>query len=547
MKPTPRYSNQLQNDNTDQDPRLEDTGRGLTCTYRGKVLYSRHNPAGQSLALLKKALIQEKTLYFVPSPLLGYGLNELLEILPGNSAILSVETDQLLMRLSVEHLPQEILRNVRFTLVRTDSVAGVLETVKKMDLWKFRRCQWLPLGVSHLPDLPLYQEFFIMLQLRIKNFWNNRMTSIHLGRLWLRNFLRNIPRYAESVPLQQLKQEKPVLLCGAGESLEFVSENIHKERDHFFVLAVDTALPTLCRSGIIPDAVLVLEAQYWNILDFYQTINREIPVIADLTAYPPSLDCLTGPLSFFMTRFSDLKILDRFESMGVAPVQFPPLGSVGVTGLAIARFLSSGKPVWIAGLDFAYRRGKIHARGTYSHDLQLINQDRLHPEYLYRFAMERKMQPVAGQKSLFTDTQMEYSAQLFLENRGDTQVYRLSPEYYPLGITEQDREEDSFNPNHMKPSTPQQSAQDNGDKIRHALRNFVAQESEFLSALINEWARYENHGKSDTLLNILKDCDYITYHFADPLPHPRDEVPFLFKAVAEARKINALLSHLHRF
>jgi hypothetical protein len=539
MRPSQSFSN-LPTDVLNVKPRLDETGRGLTCFYRDRYLYSSRDPLSQPRKLAENALLKPESLVLVPSPLLGYGLDGLIERLPETTWILAVESDQNLMGVSIERIPAALLEHPRFVLIRTDSIQGISVTLEKIGLWRFRRTEWLPLSQSWQLDTGFYREVFSFLQRTIKNFWDNRITSIKLGRLWISNFFRNLPLLDGALRLPVLAQDKPVLLCGAGESLEKAVPRIRQWRDRFYLLSVDTALPALTRNGITPDAVLVLESQYWNILDFYQTIGREIPLIADLTAYPASLRTVTGPLCLFMTRFAPLSLLDRLRDSGSAPVEIPPLGSVGVTGLYVARALAPGKPVWVAGLDFSYRRGKSHCRGALSHDLYLNRNDRLHADWLYPHLMKKELLPVEGKPGIFTDSGMEFYARLFIERMEGIEVYRLSEEFYPLGLKE------------SVPDEPKEvtalfaNAAPSGGDATVTTESFVANEIRLLDEVISEWARYENEGDPDRLLESLKACDYLTFHFADRLPHPRNEAGFLFRAVMEARKKLVMLERISR-
>ena len=70
-----------------------DGRQGYSISYMGKTLLSRVDPITQGERLAAEIPIQERTLYFCPSPLYGYGLSVLLEKLPENSALLCVEAD----------------------------------------------------------------------------------------------------------------------------------------------------------------------------------------------------------------------------------------------------------------------------------------------------------------------------------------------------------------------------------------------------------------------------------------------------------------------
>ena len=79
------------------EPRLTDTGGGVTVVYRNRNLYSPADPIGSALKRVRRFLAGphlERSLVLVPSLGLGYGLQELLDGLPRSSRVVCIEADQ---------------------------------------------------------------------------------------------------------------------------------------------------------------------------------------------------------------------------------------------------------------------------------------------------------------------------------------------------------------------------------------------------------------------------------------------------------------------
>ncbi|MDR1862282.1 MAG: hypothetical protein LBQ67_00010 [Treponema sp.] len=76
--------------------------RGLSVFYRGKTLLSRIDPAALAERTAGELPVNDRVLYFCPSPLYGYGLDVLLARLGKNSAVLCVEEDGQLFDLSLK-------------------------------------------------------------------------------------------------------------------------------------------------------------------------------------------------------------------------------------------------------------------------------------------------------------------------------------------------------------------------------------------------------------------------------------------------------------
>jgi hypothetical protein len=118
-----------------------------------------------------------------------------------------------------------------------------------------------------------------------------------------------------------------------------------------------------------------LECQHWNLRDFIGLGAWEIPVAMDLSALCATAEALGGRPRLFCTPWTKLSLLSRLGSAGLLPEEFPPLGSVGLSAMAIARRLSSG-PIIVAGIDFSFTLDRSHARSAPAHLEQLRRQTR---------------------------------------------------------------------------------------------------------------------------------------------------------------------------
>jgi hypothetical protein len=139
---------------------------------------------------------------------------------------------------------------------------------------------------------------------------------------------------------------------------------------------VDTALSALKARGIKPDLAIALECQHWNLRDFIGSGDWELPLAMDLSALPATAAFLGGQSLLFFTPWTTLSLFDRLREADLLPESFLPLGSVGLTAVAIALRLGSG-PVIAGGIDFSFTLDKYHARSTPGHRDRLRRQNRL--------------------------------------------------------------------------------------------------------------------------------------------------------------------------
>jgi hypothetical protein len=351
-------------------------GRGFSVTYRGKPLLSRVDPVAQCERIAAGIPVKDRTLYLCPSPLYGYGLSILLDKLALNSAVLCVEADEKLFALSESNLPRYAAspalstgRNLKpLALVRA---ADPLEICAfSRETWGkrvFRRVEVIRLTGGWQLAPQLYRDIETSLGKEIAIEWGNAMTLTRLGRLYTRNLIRNLALLGESESLAALDySSQPVLVLGAGPSLDSVLEEVGflagGER-RFRIVCVDTCLPALLERGIQPDLVVILECQHWNLADFRGARNRKIDVALDLSALPASARVLAGKRYFFATPWTELSLFTRLEEAGLLPKTFPPMGSVGLSAVAVALAVTGG-PVFTAGIDFSFTLDAYHGRST---------------------------------------------------------------------------------------------------------------------------------------------------------------------------------------
>lgn len=355
-----------------EGPILLQTEKGLNARIGSLYLYPQGDPLGYACGRALAAEIPPRTLVFVPSVGLGHGLHELLTRLPDTSSVLCVETDQRIMALAAAAgLP----RHPRLTIVRTDSDAAVANVLAGMGAGNFRRVVNIPLSAGYRLDRGLYERMLDVLASGIRAFWQNRMTLIGMGSVFVRNLFDNLPMLAGARDFSSLSAEKPVVVCGAGPSLDRSAPLLAKLRGRYVLAAVDTALPALAAGAMIPDLVVTLEAQHANLADFLPFRDPSIPVACDLISCPSVLRMSPGSLFFFSSSFAPIPLLDRLKSRGLLPFPIPALGSVGVAAVFAAIRLTCSE-VYLTGLDLSYPGGRTHARGAPSHLAMIASSTR---------------------------------------------------------------------------------------------------------------------------------------------------------------------------
>ena len=365
----------------DEAPRLLDARRGHSVAYQGKTLLSLVDPIAGAERVATAAPVFERTLYFCPSPLFGYGLRALLDRMAPGSAVFCVEADQKLMQLGISAFEPDLLGDSRLRYLRTDDAASACAYLRKeFGPRRFRRVATIKLSGAFSLFSQTYDAIEAALRTDIGLDWSNAMTLVRLGRRYALNAVRNLSRLPYSNPLGNVSLgSAPVLVLGAGPSLDQALESLNpSEPRNFRILCVDTALIPLMQRGIKPDLVVALEAQQWNLRDFVGVYSEHgLPLAWDLCCLPATSQTCGGDSYLFSVRWAPLRLLDRMEDAGLRLPSIPALGSVGLTAVSLALASGTG-PVVVAGLDFAFNPGSYHARSSPSRLDRLFTTTRLH-------------------------------------------------------------------------------------------------------------------------------------------------------------------------
>jgi hypothetical protein len=356
-------------------------------SYKNKTLLSTIDPiaAADRAAAEQAPAGQDRTLYFCPSPLFGYGLETLLSRLGADSAVVCVETDGELLKLSRSSIGARVLAHPRLILAGPGNGEELRALVR--ETWGarvFRRVVVLKLSGGWQLDGAAYEELAETLRRDIALDWGNAMTLVKLGRRFAWNSIRNLALLGRSPPLGAASlASRPVLVLGAGPSLDpaldaLEAAGLPRGGDRpFALICVDTCLGLLRERGLRADLAVILESQFWNQRDFTGLRGAGVPAAVDLSAYPPTAEILGGPVFVFFTPWTELRLFNRLAPAGLLPPALPPLGSVGLTAVELARRLTRG-PVIIAGIDFSFPADRTHARSSPAHLASLLGQNRFH-------------------------------------------------------------------------------------------------------------------------------------------------------------------------
>jgi hypothetical protein len=437
---------------SEEEPRLEAASDGYQVRYRGKRLYAPGHPRRGAARRATATDIPKQTLVIAASPLLGYGLTELLAAVPEDCTVLAVELDPGLATLTAASQTSEAPRDGRLHWALAPPAAELEAVIGRLLRRRPRRVKTIALSGGFGLHAASYRSLAERLEGEIRIFWQNAMTRVRMGRLWIRNLLRNLPVVAEAAPLSALSEGRPILVVGAGPSVDEHLAEIPREdgpgRGRVIIMAVDTALAPLAAHGTTPDIVVAVESQQANAADFLLPVpapgpgpthrtaaprdGRPVPrLVCDLTTYPAVARLVPGTgASFVSSRFAPTALLDRLAAAGLLPEPVPPLGSVGVLAVHLARRLTTGG-VRFVGLDFTYDLERTHAAGSPMHTRALSRRHRTDPSPFFGLALSRPLLSLtdkAGAPVRSDAVLLSYAEQLRSIVAGATGIYDLAPE-----------------------------------------------------------------------------------------------------------------------
>jgi hypothetical protein len=251
----------------------------------------------------------------------------------------------------------------------------------------------------------------------------NRNTLRKFGKRWVRNLAANMEAIRDRPGIELLASclppEIPVLLVAAGPSLDETAPFLPQLAERAVVVAVDTALGLLLRTGTPPDFALVVDPQFWNMRHLDRANAPATCLIAESAVYPPALRHPFGRAFLCSSLFPLGKFIeDRVDPKGVLGTG----GSVATTAWDFARILGT-ESLWLAGLDVSFPSLKTHFKGAAFEEQALASSGRLFPAETRSFHALRDglpfTAPALSGGAVLTDRRLSLYASWF-ENRINT-------------------------------------------------------------------------------------------------------------------------------
>lgn len=539
-------------------PGLIQTRQGVSVLYKDKYLYSKYDPSKSILNIISGISIPEYSIILIFSPVLWYGLKELLSKLPDNSTAAVFEYDENLFDFALKNIPEELKPafNSKIKIFNRSNIADYYSFIQNNHYRKTLKIEFSAGAAFYKNE---YDEISLLTQRVIDQFWKNRLTLIKFGRLYSKNIFKNLSLLSQSVPLASLYQkvDRPIIVLGAGESLDSTIPLLKKKSKSFFIICVDAAFSPLLDNGITPDAVIAVEGQ--QVIEkayIGRPSDSGVLLIMDLVSRNHIPYITNGNTSFFISEYANMNFFNSLAKKELLPPVMPPLGSVGLVAMEIALRLRSSCdiPVYFSGLDFSYTAGITHAKGTSSHKNLLSTNSRLKSVYNLAAAFGGENFQIESKDSthMITSRILEAYALLFTENFSDIK------NVFDAGISGMDLKTEKKNFSEVINSVKEESSKlsfelKKQSGLKEKIFKFLSEEENALEELkdLFTYADTSKFRKKEIPLEtqvdeLIKNREYLYIHFPDAVgaTNPqsfynriRIELDFFLKEIATAKSL----------
>lgn len=394
----------MSNTNIKEKPCVVPTKQGFSVSYNQRFLYSKYNPSKLIVDKISELSVLPGTIFLCNSAILEYGILELSQKLQENCLIILCEFDTELHKLMKETFIKikDKLLNSHIVLPSIEELYLLPNIIHKSNyifncgyifnsLGFYKRFVRIDFSAGTFFNEKLYDELNAACINSIKTFWTNRVTLVKFGRKYSYNLLKNIQKLPKTLPISNYfcKIEKPIVVFGAGQTLEKDINLITSTRDQFYILCADTALQPLLKHRITPDGVFIEEAQNVIKKAFIGTSKANFRLFAGLSSIPELSNYIDiSKVSYFASLYTNANFLENLKKEKILPFQNMPFGSVGITTMYYAtKFRKNDSvPIFYYGLDFAYSAGYTHTKNTIAHIERLCNSNRINKVENYNAA-----------------------------------------------------------------------------------------------------------------------------------------------------------------
>ena len=233
----------------------------------------------------------------------------------------------------------------------------------------------------HRPYNDLFPDQFVEVKdqivVGIRRYEVGNSTLLRFGKIWTKNFFRNMHRYFKSqklIPYLGWASQKPAIIVAAGPSLEAALPFLQKQHNQALLIACDTALPMLLQAQINPDFVVTVDPQEKNSLYLRYSANKDHILIADPAIHDSTFEGYKDQNIILMD--SVFPLYAPFEGFWGHCGLLASGGSVSTSAFDFARKIGSD-PIIMVGQDLSFTKKKTYSSGNVLSEFSRTTHHRL--------------------------------------------------------------------------------------------------------------------------------------------------------------------------
>lgn len=194
----------------------------------------------------------------------------------------------------------------------------------------------------------------------------DKRTSSVFRNQFIDNFEKNLDVVLRSPGIAHYRNNytgKPVVIVGAGPSLDGQLRVLQRGQEYVHICAVDTAFPILIQHGIRPDCVVTVDPQSKTAHHFSEVSTESIPLIISPVSCAQTVACYGGPYIVFLQK--DHSVTGAYENV-LGDKGFTEAGG-SVSCIAIDIMAQFGfNSIILAGMDYSFPN--MQAYSAYAHE-----------------------------------------------------------------------------------------------------------------------------------------------------------------------------------
>ncbi len=360
----------------------------------GRTVHSKQNPEREASHLVRDIPLRDSTVVLFLGLGFGYQIEKFRELYADCSAtLIVVERSAEIFSLLCDNKDIAFLKGTH--LFVGDVLQEIHKFIGNLGALNFSGYHIVKLRGSYTLHREYYDGIETFFKETLSGKISDLLTRFAFETLWVRNIIDNMPSLVgmgSIASLRELLRGQPVLIVNAGPSLLPQLELLHHMQERIHLIAVDTALPPLLKSGIFPDFVVTLDAGFFNALDFRHLFLERpdygnMKLVADIVTNPIILRHWRGTIVFSETsemdgaghpgnRDTTVPLLNTFHTY------FPHIetlvcgGSISTTALELALHMGAN-PVYTTALDLSYTDYKTHVNSSAHYDVWYQRSSRL--------------------------------------------------------------------------------------------------------------------------------------------------------------------------